>query len=227
MPTLWCTDFVNKNTNWECSYRFWRFNSSSNIRLHLVKIMAQSSSAPVLMIQTISGPVLIFQSRSGPVLFFQSDSGSFLAVQSSSAPVLMVQTISGAVLIVQSSSVSVLSFSVRFRFFPRGSVQFSFPHRPFLKDEFKCYPLISFRALKWTFLSKFYWNYLSFPSETHGQPHFDFEVTSYQCVPCLQVLCLMQAYLPCCELPCSFTVLHLHVLQVCVCVWMYVTIVIM
>ena len=114
MPTLWCTDFINKNSNWECSYRFRRFNSSSNTRLHLVKIMAQSSSAPVLMFQTISGLVLSVQSRSG----------------------------------------TVLSVSVRFRFFPRSSVQFSFPHRPFLKDEFKCYPLIYFRALKWTFFVK-------------------------------------------------------------------------
>ena len=139
--------------------------------------MAQSSSAPVLMVQTILGPVLIVQSRSGPVLFFQSGCGSVFAGHSSSAPVLMVRTISGPVLVVQCSSVPVLSFSVRFRFFPRRSVQFTCPHRPFLKDEFKCYPLISFRALKWASLSKLYWNYLSFPSETHGQPHFDFEVT--------------------------------------------------
>jgi len=74
-------------------------------------------------------------------------------------------------------SVPVVSFSFRFRFFPRGSVQFNFPHRPFIKDEFTCYPLISFRVLKWTFLSKFYWNYLSYPSETHGQPHSDLEIT--------------------------------------------------
>jgi hypothetical protein len=109
MPTLWCTDCVNKNKNWECSYIFWRFSSSSTIQLHLVNIMAQSSWAPVLVIQTISGPVLTVQSSSGPVLF-QSGPGSFLAVQFSSAPVLMVQTISGPVLIVRSSSGRVLFF---------------------------------------------------------------------------------------------------------------------
>ena len=210
--------------------------------LHLVKIMAQSSSAPVLMavlvpycciwsrswfspVQFLSwlrpfqvlssffSPVQVLSSLFSPVqvlsswfrpfqvlsslfssvqvlsCFFQSDSGSFLVVQSSLAPVLVVQTISGPVLIVQFRSGPVL-FSVRFRFSPRCSFQFSSyahrpslqfsscTHRPSLKYEFKCYPLISFCPLKRTFMSKFCWNYLSLSSETQGQPHFDFDVSS-------------------------------------------------